>query len=99
MQFIEKTNPRKPGQKKRDDLFPGTTQFQGSININGKEQKFDSLEEFNRARQAGNPQNPLQPGNLPNRAQAFQGEINLNGRPFRFSTPQQFNSMRRRARR
>lgn len=98
-QFIEKTNPRKPGQKKRDDLFPGTTQFQGSININGKEQKFDSLEEFNRARQAGNLQNPLQPGNLPNRAQAFQGEINLNGRPFRFSTPQQFNSMRRRARR
>lgn len=98
-EFFENRNPDQPGKKMGDDLLPGTTQFQGSININGQEQKFDSLEEFNRARQAGNLQNPLQPGNLPNRAQAFQGEIKLNGRPFRFSTPQEFNSMRRRARR
>ena len=98
-QFFENGIPGEAGQKRRDDLLPGTTQFQGSININGKEQKFDTIEDFHRARQAGNLQNPLQPGATPNAAQAFQGEINLNGRSFKFSTPQQFNSMRRRARR
>ena len=99
-QLFDRKFPELPNQKLRDAPLAGATQFQGSININGKEQKFNSFEDFRRAQKAANAQNQnVPPLAQPGSAQAFQGEINLNGRSFKFSTPQQFNAMRRRARR
>ena len=98
--FFDLQNLEFPNQKPRDESRSGATHFQGSININGKEQQFDSFEDFQRAQKAANLKNsrliqPVEQG----QKQDFQGEINLNGRTFKFSTPQQFNAMRRRAHR
>ncbi|MEM7453828.1 MAG: hypothetical protein AAF456_05660 [Planctomycetota bacterium] len=72
----------------------GSSTFDGMIDANGRQQRFNSQEEFERARQQADL--PVRPNNAPfQNAQQFEGVININGNAFRFSTPAEFKQFQR----
>jgi len=98
--FLGTQNLPNPNQKLRDAFGNGSTNFQGSLSINGVQRQFNSREEYEKARQQLLNGSLIQ--GLPNvppqgvGANEFRGEINLNGRPLKFSSPEVFQSVRKR---
>ncbi len=84
----------------RDDSNAGTTNFQGSLSINGSERKFDSREEFEQASKQfldgvgllGN--RSALPAAKANQATDFMGVIHVNGHKLEFRSPEDFRAIR-----
>ncbi len=101
-------NQADPKQNKNANGIPGdgsnsgSSSFEGVLNIDGQLRRFDSFEEFQKAREQmmGKPgfENiPNQPfANPPgNPNAAFQGEININGKSLKFNSPDVFKRFQR----
>jgi hypothetical protein len=66
----------------RDGALQETTQFKGTLSINGKTMTFDSQEEFERARKR-----PF--------ASSFSNDVNVRGRSLKFTSQEEFRMDRR----
>jgi hypothetical protein len=96
--FLGENKLADPAKKIGDVLGNGTTNFQGSLSINGVEQKFNSREEYDLARQQmlnGLPQGLPINSQQNDSASDFKGVVSVNGKALEFSSPDKFKALRK----
>lgn len=104
--WLGENNLADPAQKIGDVFENGTTNFQGSLSINGVERKFNSREEYEQARRQmfgglprGLPDIPAQNNGANSgtnkRASDFKGVISVNGKTLEFTSPDKFRALRK----
>ena len=98
-QHLQKHFPQDKVKNESDTTSGSTTQFQGSLNINGEVQHFDSREEFDRASRRllqGSFHDPVRQGEFNHRIGSTElPSIRVLGQEIQFSSPDRFKQIKR----
>lgn len=95
LERIKQVSPDKNEGIFRDVTTVDSTTFQGSLNINGVEQRFSSFEEYEKARRRWFGANPVD-GRFTMEQNRWEAPVfEMGGHRLQFSTPEQFKQLRR----